>query len=308
MKFKEKSDVVASLWIEFRRDEDFADFMSYNDLGCPLAYMYKEKLITTLSSAGEAMILETFNSFMELMDVTEEDVDAVLPDKNLGAIMVFSHNKRKVAQERSISEPVGFDTDNPNRGDQFSHYAHAFNAILGTKFSTLEEIAEYTIEHREELLKGAGLGEPQALLTSAVIYCTEDGQYKSAFTVAKRALDNAEKAGLDLGPYWFGYGFALEQVEEFDDAINAHETALSLGLGAAAFNFGRLQMAHNLNLTGAVRTWKIGRDKYRDYVCKEMLEDLETSPGVYSANIPNPDGSSEILIASDNPGGLGKFK
>lgn len=319
MNFKEKSGVVASLWIEFRNDEDFAEFMSYNDLGCPLAYMYKEKLITALSPAGEAMIIETFNSLMELLNVTEEDVDAVLPDKNLGAIMVFSYHKRKVAQEKaeagsapsvesSNSVPAGFDEENPNRGNQFSHYAHAFNAILGTKYFTLGHIAEYSIEHEDELLEKTGSGQPLALLTAAMIYCTEEDQYKSAFSVAKRALDKAEKLGLDLGPYWFGYGFALEQVEEFDEAIDAHETALSLGFGPAAFNFGRLQMAHNLDLSAAVRTWKLGRDKFSDYVCREMLNDLETSPGVYSATIPNSDGSSEILIASDNPGGLGKFK
>jgi hypothetical protein len=101
MNFDEKNAVIASLWIEFRKDEDFAAFMSYNDLGCPLAYMYQQKLITALSDEGIGMITETFNNFMELMDVTEEDVDAVLPDKNLGAIMVFSYHKRKVSKEKA---------------------------------------------------------------------------------------------------------------------------------------------------------------------------------------------------------------
>jgi hypothetical protein len=101
MNFDEKSGVISSLWIEFRKDEDFAAFMSYNDLGCPLAYMYQQKLITSLSDEGIGMITETFNNFMELMDVTEEDVDAVLPDKNLGAIMVFSYHKRKVSKEKA---------------------------------------------------------------------------------------------------------------------------------------------------------------------------------------------------------------
>jgi tetratricopeptide (TPR) repeat protein len=319
MNFDQKNAVIASLWIEFRNDEDFADFMRYNDLGCPLAYMYQEKLITELSDQGIGMITETFNNFMKLMDVTEEDVDAVLPDKNLGAIMVFSHHKRKAAQEKvvkntmlsernSSSKPMSFDTENPNRGDKFSHYAHAFNAIMGTKYFSLEQISEYGAEHRGELLKSTGLGDPQALLTVAIIYCTQEREYSSAFSVAKSALDKAKAAGFDLGPYWFGYGFALEQVEEFDQAIHAHETALELGFGAAAFNYGRLMMAHSLDLGSAVRVWKIGRDRYFDYVCKEMLDDLQTSPGVYTATIPNPDGSSEILMASDNPGGLGTFK
>jgi hypothetical protein len=33
--------------------------------------------------------------FLELINVTEEEIDTVLPDKNLGAILVFAHNKKK---------------------------------------------------------------------------------------------------------------------------------------------------------------------------------------------------------------------
>mgnify|MGYP000382927125 CR=1 FL=1 len=40
------------------------------------------------------MIEETFKMFLELINVTEEEIDSVLPDKNLGAILVFAHNKK----------------------------------------------------------------------------------------------------------------------------------------------------------------------------------------------------------------------
>ena len=53
---------------------------------------------TALSSVvipiGEEMIEETFKMFLELINVTEEEIDSVLPDKNLGAILVFAHNKK----------------------------------------------------------------------------------------------------------------------------------------------------------------------------------------------------------------------
>ena len=57
MNFDEKNAVIASLWIEFRKDEDFADFMTHNDLGCPLAYMYQEKLITEPKDFGSSHII-----------------------------------------------------------------------------------------------------------------------------------------------------------------------------------------------------------------------------------------------------------
>jgi len=94
MDFSDKTGVIGQLWIEFRNDEDFEAFMDYNDLGCPMAYMVAEGLIKDLTPVGEEMIEETFKMFLELINVTEEEIDSVLPDKNLGAILVFAHNKK----------------------------------------------------------------------------------------------------------------------------------------------------------------------------------------------------------------------
>ena len=95
MNFDEKAGVVGTLWIEFRRSDEYADFMAYNDLGCPLAYMYTNGLVKELSDQGKAMISETFKMFLELLDVTEDVIDEILPDKNLGAILVFAKIKAK---------------------------------------------------------------------------------------------------------------------------------------------------------------------------------------------------------------------
>ena len=95
MDFADKAGVIGQLWIEFRNDEDFSAFMDYNDLGCPMAYMVAEGLIKELTPIGEEMISETFKMFLDLVNVTEEEVDSVLPDKNLGSILVFAHNKKK---------------------------------------------------------------------------------------------------------------------------------------------------------------------------------------------------------------------
>ena len=94
MDFSDKTGVIGQLWIEFRNDEDFDAFMDYNDLGCPMAYMVAEGLIKDLTPVGEEMIEETFKMLLELINVTEEEIDSVLPDKNLGAILVFAHNKK----------------------------------------------------------------------------------------------------------------------------------------------------------------------------------------------------------------------
>lgn len=95
MEFADKAGVIGQLWIEFRNDEDFSAFMEYNDLGCPMAYMVAEGLVKELTPVGEDIIGETFTMFLDLLNVTEQEIDEVLEDKTLGAILVFAHNKKK---------------------------------------------------------------------------------------------------------------------------------------------------------------------------------------------------------------------
>ena len=97
MNFDEKAGVVSTLWFELRNSDEFADFVTYNDIGCPLAYMYANGLVKELSEQGIEMITETFGIFLELLDVTEDVIDEILPDKNLGAILVFAKIKAKIS-------------------------------------------------------------------------------------------------------------------------------------------------------------------------------------------------------------------
>lgn len=191
---------------------------------------------------------------------------------------------------------------------EFSHYAHAFNSIFGTSFTSIQDLINHAETFGEEILRKVDSGDPDATLMAAIIYCTEESRYLVAHKSAELALQRATKSGDDLGKFWFGYGFALEQAEMFDDAFSAHEKALELGFGEAAFNLGRLELTQSIDLGRAIRTWKIGRDKFNSPTCEEMISDLEGDPGVYSATVNNQDGSAELLWYSDNPGGLGTFK
>lgn len=98
MDFADKAGIVGQLWIEFRNDDDFTDFMEYNDLGCPMAYMVAEGLVKELTPVGEDMVTETFNMLLALLEVTEEELE-VLEEINLGSILVFAHHKKTSAKE-----------------------------------------------------------------------------------------------------------------------------------------------------------------------------------------------------------------
>jgi hypothetical protein len=93
MDYADKAGVLGQLWIEFRGDEDFSDFIEYNDLGLPLAYMVAEGLVKECSPVGEDIIEETYKMFMALLELEESDLE-VLEEINLGSVLILAHNKK----------------------------------------------------------------------------------------------------------------------------------------------------------------------------------------------------------------------
>tara|TARA_R110001606_G_scaffold282837_1_gene431385 strand:- start:50 stop:325 length:276 start_codon:yes stop_codon:yes gene_type:complete len=78
--FETKTEILADLWMNYRLDEEFQDFIEYNDLGLPLAYATVQS-IAKLEPQGEQMINETFEllcTAMETEDVGFDSLDDLL--------------------------------------------------------------------------------------------------------------------------------------------------------------------------------------------------------------------------------------
>jgi hypothetical protein len=88
----DKAGVLAELWINYRDDEDFTDFIEYNDIGLPLAYFIAEGLVSDTSPLGDQYIIETFDMFATALNVTEEEIEA-LEDITLIPILQLSKDK-----------------------------------------------------------------------------------------------------------------------------------------------------------------------------------------------------------------------
>ena len=58
--FSTKAGILADLWINFREDEQFSDFIEYNDIGLPLAYYVHTDLVKPNDQAI-LYVEETFN-------------------------------------------------------------------------------------------------------------------------------------------------------------------------------------------------------------------------------------------------------
>jgi len=78
--FDNKASILADLWLNYRQDEEFADFVEYNDIGLPLAYAIANDIVKTTPVATR-FIEESFDLLLAGLgyeDLTFEDLDELL--------------------------------------------------------------------------------------------------------------------------------------------------------------------------------------------------------------------------------------
>ena len=69
--FANKVTILASLHANYQGDEGMADFMEFNDIGLPLAYLVSEKL-AVMTDEGARFVNETFDIFLEALGIEDE--------------------------------------------------------------------------------------------------------------------------------------------------------------------------------------------------------------------------------------------
>ena len=74
--FESKSLILGQLWINFKTDDEWMDFMVYNDLGQPLAFAFAEGIINHTTTL-EQYINETWDLFIEALGVQDTGFDSI---------------------------------------------------------------------------------------------------------------------------------------------------------------------------------------------------------------------------------------
>jgi hypothetical protein len=64
--------MLADLWMNYRGDEEFNDFIEYNDLGMPLAYAIANNIVEKTAMA-ETLINETFELLLAALEIPEDE-------------------------------------------------------------------------------------------------------------------------------------------------------------------------------------------------------------------------------------------
>lgn len=86
--FSKVCNILSQLYINYKDEEDFEDFIEFNDLGLPLAYLASEGLCE-VSDDGKKYIMETWELFITSLGIQDEGFD------DLEEVLTKAHNKEK---------------------------------------------------------------------------------------------------------------------------------------------------------------------------------------------------------------------
>lgn len=81
--FSNRVTILAELWMNYRDDEQLQDFIEYNDLGLPMAYLLMNELVMP-TDKSELYINETFDLLLAALDIKDkgfESLDELLGDQ-----------------------------------------------------------------------------------------------------------------------------------------------------------------------------------------------------------------------------------
>jgi|Laugrespbdmm15sd_2_1035082.scaffolds.fasta_scaffold169687_1 hypothetical protein len=77
--FSSQAEILADLWLNYKQDEEFQDFIEYNDLGLPLAYAISNDIVKN-TDVAERFVGETFSLLLAALEITEDTGFETLDD------------------------------------------------------------------------------------------------------------------------------------------------------------------------------------------------------------------------------------
>ena len=75
--FSNKVSILAELYSNYRYDDGLKDFIEYNDLGLPLAFLASEGL-AQITEDGAGYIEETFLLFLSSLSLEDEGFETLI--------------------------------------------------------------------------------------------------------------------------------------------------------------------------------------------------------------------------------------
>lgn len=70
--YSNKLEILADLWMNYRDDSEFEDFLDYNDLGLPLSFLLANNIVKETKESTE-LIEETFLLLLAALDIEKDE-------------------------------------------------------------------------------------------------------------------------------------------------------------------------------------------------------------------------------------------
>ena len=74
--FSKKVEILGQFYMNFRDDDELSDFMEFNDIGLPLAYLAEEGLCE-ISDDGKKYVAESWDLFLASLGVEDTGFDSL---------------------------------------------------------------------------------------------------------------------------------------------------------------------------------------------------------------------------------------
>lgn len=81
--FDIQCEILSDVWLKYRHDHQFEDFIQYNDIGLPLAFVLSEDMAKP-TAKGESFVAETFALFLKALGIDEDEGYESLDDLLMG--------------------------------------------------------------------------------------------------------------------------------------------------------------------------------------------------------------------------------
>ena len=144
-----KCAILGELSADYEDDENFREFIEFNDLGLPLAYMISENLCV-LTSDGERYIHQTwklFLDFLNLEDADFESLDEVLAASGSAFEAIATpteKNFRVVIEDLVLAGHFGVDSGQAMVGDP--DYLDAWDTNKNDDWNLEGKVGQYSYQ------------------------------------------------------------------------------------------------------------------------------------------------------------------
>lgn len=69
--FESMCSILSELWMDYKTDKFFKDFIEYNDIGLPIAFLIENELVEPTELA-KRYVYETWDIFLAALEVSED--------------------------------------------------------------------------------------------------------------------------------------------------------------------------------------------------------------------------------------------